>query len=454
MKKYFQLIVTLLLVFVLVAALFGCKYNTPDNPPEPPAPEFTLTLDKTELTIVEDEFAMLTATPSDPSQRVKFTVADGKIAAVSSGGRVIGKNVGQTTVTATSNGVEASCKVTVVAAQENGTKIVAQNDTLRLSMKSGATQDIVAKVYVDGKESDNASFEYISSDPAIATVDENGTVTPVAVGSAIVTVKSGDVVTYVSAEVYTLTMATVDDWTEMLRSFNDVNARFYLLNNLDFSGVAYRTYTEWSDDEANDNFFMGELDGGGHTVSNVTFDNAFGEQSMFGVSVASYLHDIAFTNVKFNGSRQMGLYSSTRHVIDNGSVVSVARINNVVCDFVYSADATGETCGIAGSVYGLNMDNVFVNMRRSDGSAFDPTKHYAIADEYYIWYNPNAISNVVFCANGGSVNAQGQLLLGSINLVSDTYFVCDSIIDATYKAFNVLNRNVFDITPGSIPTFK
>lgn len=93
-------------------------------------------------------------------------------------------------------------------------------------------------------------------------------------------------------------------------------------------------------------------------------------------------------------------------------------------------------------------------MRFSGGGVFDPTKHYAISDEYYIWYTPNAFGNVVICANGGSVNQQGQLLFNSLNIVSDTYFVCDGIVEATYRAFNMFDRNVFEVMPGVVPNFK
>lgn len=452
MRNFYK-IVSVLLAVVLLSVLVGCKDKTPDNPPEPPQPEFTLTLDKTELTVVEDEFVQLTATPSDPTQKVTFTVDNGKVVAVSSAGRVIGKNVGTATITATSNGVSKTCKVTVVTGKANDKVVSVQDDTLRLSMHTGAAKSISATLTENGEQKQNATFTYLTLDETIATVDEHGAVTPVSVGSTAVVVENDGAKETVTIEVYTIAMSTTDDWMAMLKCGNNPEARFYLLNDLDFTGIDYRTYSSWQATD-DDLIFMGEVDGGGHTVANVTYDPTYPEQSIFGDVEGVDIHDIAIVNASFNASAQQGLFKDIKHIVVNNSVVVASSVTNVICDFVYSAAAVVETCGVSGKVYGLNMSNVFINMRRSDGGEFDPTKHYAISDEYYMWYTPNAFSNVVVCANGGSVNAQGQLLFNSLNIVSDTYFVCNSIVEATYRAFNTFDRNVFDITPGAVPTFK
>ncbi len=454
MRKFYR-IISALLAIMAFTALTCCKSKTPESESSSDSAktQISLTLDKTELTVVEDEFAQLTATSSDPDKKVTFTVDNGKIAAVSSSGRVIGKNVGEAIITASCGGVSKTCKVTVIAAKSNGKTVTAENETLRLSKKTNAAAEIKATLTENGEKKQNATFSYKSLDETIATVDENGTVTPINVGSTAVVAESEGAKTTVSVEVYTITMSSTDDWIAMLKCGNDVNARFYLSNDLDFTGVNYRTYSSWQASE-NDLIFMGEVDGGGHTVDNITYDPTYPEQSVFGDAEGVNIHDLAVKNVTFNAKAQQGLFKDVKHIVRDNAVVAASYITNVICDFVYSSAVAAEICGVSGKVYGLNMTNVFINMRFSDGGTFDPAKHYAISDEYYIWYTPNSFGNVVVCANGGSVNPQGQLLFNSLNIVSDTYFVCDSIVEATYRAFNMFDRNVFDVTPGVVPNFK
>ena len=454
MRSFYKIISAMLAVMML-SALACCKGKTPANESSSDSAktQISLTLDKTELTVAEDEFAWLTATPSDPDKKVTFTVDNAKIASVSSNGRVIGKNAGTTTITASCGGVSKTCKVTVVAAKTSGKIVAVETETLRLSKRTNASESIKATLTENGEQKQNANFVYTSLDETIATVDESGAVTPINVGSTAVVVESDGAKTTVSVEVYTITISTTDDWIEMLKCGNDESARFYLLNDLDFTGVNYRTYSSWQALE-NDLLFMGEVDGGGHTVGNITYDRTYPEQSVFGDAEGVNIHDLAVKNVTFNAKSQQGLFKDVKHLIRDNAVVAASCVTNVICDFAYSGAVADEICGVSGKVYGLNMTNVFINMRFSGGGTFDPAKHYAISDEYYIWYAPNAFGNVVICANGGSVNPQGQLLFSSLNIVSDTYFVCDGIVEATYRAFNMFDRNVFDVTPGVVPSFK
>ncbi|MGN0814561.1 MAG: Ig domain-containing protein [Candidatus Coproplasma sp.] len=89
-------------------------------------------------------------------------------------------------VTVSYNGVEASCSVeyTVVNAAVTGITLSSSS----LSLEEGNTATLTAKVVPDNAT--NKAVTWSSSDSSVATVDENGVVTAVNAGSAIITATS------------------------------------------------------------------------------------------------------------------------------------------------------------------------------------------------------------------------------------------------------------------------
>lgn len=112
----------------------------------------------------------LTPTIVGTSKSVKWTTSDKTVATVS-GGRVTGKNTGTAIITATANGVSATCEVTVI------------KDSLSISeekvlLYTGETKQIRSNA--TGKEV--VSWE--SSNDNVVTVDEKGKLTAVGEGTA------------------------------------------------------------------------------------------------------------------------------------------------------------------------------------------------------------------------------------------------------------------------------
>lgn len=71
-------------------------------------------MDKTKAAIAVNGSVTLKPTVKGPSQTVKWSSSNNKIATVSSTGKVSGVAAGTVTITATANGVKTTCKVTVV----------------------------------------------------------------------------------------------------------------------------------------------------------------------------------------------------------------------------------------------------------------------------------------------------------------------------------------------------
>ena len=149
-------------------------------------------LSESEKTVFVGDTFTITATvkPEDAFNRtVTWSSSDPSIATVNENGTVTAIAKGEAIITAESaDGVKAECKVTVekkVAAIElsESEKTVFVGDTFTIT----AT--------VKPEDAFNRTVTWSSSDPSIATVNENGTVTAIAKGEAIITAESADGVT-------------------------------------------------------------------------------------------------------------------------------------------------------------------------------------------------------------------------------------------------------------------
>ena len=157
-----------------------------------------VTLDQSTVSLVEEETVTLTATvtPTDATDKtvtwssdkesVATVDADGKVTAVKAGTAII-------TVTAT-NGTDdttddktATCTVTVTEAEAPKTDItgITLNKT-SVTVEEGKTESLTATVAPD--DATDKTVTWTSSDTGIVTVDEEGKITAVAVGNAVIIV--------------------------------------------------------------------------------------------------------------------------------------------------------------------------------------------------------------------------------------------------------------------------
>ena len=148
-----------------------------------------LTLNQTSASLTEGETVTLTATisPDDATDKtVTWATSDAAIATVENG---VVKAVapGVATITATASGKEATCVVTVEP------KVIAVSgltlNQTSASLTEGEALTLVATVLPD--DATDRTVTWSTSDAAVATVDENGTVTEVAEGAATITATAG-----------------------------------------------------------------------------------------------------------------------------------------------------------------------------------------------------------------------------------------------------------------------
>ncbi len=143
-----------------------------------------VTLSATEVSIFPGEQVEATLTPDNCTSSYKtWASSDAKVATVDVWGRVVGLTPGETTITVTtaSGKCTASCKVTVKEIQATG---VALNKTTT-TVYIGEIDNLTATVTPDNAS--DKTVTWTSSNPAIATVGEDGKVTGVEIGKATIT---------------------------------------------------------------------------------------------------------------------------------------------------------------------------------------------------------------------------------------------------------------------------
>lgn len=152
------------------------------------AESITLNLTETTIYIGDTETLVATVLPTNTNDKtVTWTTSDATVATVDDDGAVTGVAEGEATITATtSNGLSATCKVTVVP-------VYATSITLNkseLSLFIGSSETLIATVLPDNTTVKTVAWS--SSNTSIATVDDDGTVTVVANGTATITASTTD----------------------------------------------------------------------------------------------------------------------------------------------------------------------------------------------------------------------------------------------------------------------
>lgn len=154
-------------------------------------------LSKEAVQLKSGEHEKLTATlyPADASdKRIEWKSSSENVATVSENGEIVAHNPGQTVVTAKALGTEegtvvlAGCLVTVTAplVPVESVKISPEGTALKIGDSIRFTAEVLPA------DADNKGVTWKSSDEKIATVDANGGVTAVAIGTATITVTTDD----------------------------------------------------------------------------------------------------------------------------------------------------------------------------------------------------------------------------------------------------------------------
>ena len=153
----------------------------------------SVSLDKTNLELTEGETAQLNATvlPETATNRnVTWSSNAPGVATVDSSGKVTAVAPGTATITVTTadGGKTATCVVTVTAATVPVTGVTLNKTSTSLYV--GDTETLTPTITPDNAT--NKDVTWTSSDSTVATVDQNGLVTALARGTAVITATTAD----------------------------------------------------------------------------------------------------------------------------------------------------------------------------------------------------------------------------------------------------------------------
>ena len=153
----------------------------------------SVTLNKKEVTIKAGNTQALTAIVSPSNATIKSVTwksSNPKVATVNENGVVTGVSAGTATITATAadgSGVNATCKVTVTEDIKVASVTLNKKE---VTIKAGNTQALTATVSPSNATMKSVTWK--SSNPKVATVDENGVVTGISAGTATITATAAD----------------------------------------------------------------------------------------------------------------------------------------------------------------------------------------------------------------------------------------------------------------------
>ena len=154
--------------------------------------EIVLANETIDLKVGNISESMANLTPADAGN-LTFNSSNESVVKVTVGGLIVAVGEGNATVTVSFAGNEvyaaAENKTISVSVTLNDASVIVENDTLNLNI--GDKFDLNATAVPDLED-----IQYNSSDESVAVVDENGTVTAVSEGTAIITLTVGDGVMY------------------------------------------------------------------------------------------------------------------------------------------------------------------------------------------------------------------------------------------------------------------
>jgi uncharacterized protein YjdB len=191
-KELGRPLTTLTLAGALV--LVGCDDSPTDPPLDPQPSAVDVSAETSTLTYIGAETSLSavvrddTGAPIDGAT-VTWSSSDDGVVSVSTEGQATAVSSGSATITATSG--TASGNVTLDVVQEPDSIAVSEEEILLVEI--GATEQLeVSLLDAGGTPIEEAEITWSSSNEAVATVTQDGVVTAVGSGTAVVTAESGD----------------------------------------------------------------------------------------------------------------------------------------------------------------------------------------------------------------------------------------------------------------------
>ena len=234
--------------------------------------------------------------------------------------------------------------------------------------------------FVSGEE---GTVEWSVDSPSVAAVTEDGTLYPVAIGTAVVTAKMGG--SYAECEVevtdygydsYT-ELSTAEDVIELIESgdYAQKNKKYCLTNDIDFAGQVIQPMGGWQSDA-----FKATFDGRGYALKNFRIENPesckttnedTGADEYFGVSLFPYINGGTVRNLALIGVNytSFGFTGGIAGQLENGTIENCFVQGVVKADPGTSSNVpSGGICGIMGA--GAVVKNCFMDLDVVGGYVF------------------------------------------------------------------------------------
>ncbi|MGG2112312.1 Ig-like domain-containing protein [Lysinibacillus pakistanensis] len=200
--------------------------------------EESISLDKNNIELFEGNTEKLTATVTPNSANVIWTSSDESIANVDQNGNVTAIKEGVVTVTAQVENTNLTVDCVVTVKKQGSTELESITlDRNALELLEGSQDKLTATVTPD-----TAKVIWTSSDKSIATVDQNGNVTAIREGQAIITAKVENTELVATATV--IVKKPISESSSAILSITLVNG---ITKEYDVTNPVLNNYLNWFD---------------------------------------------------------------------------------------------------------------------------------------------------------------------------------------------------------------
>ena len=380
----------------------------------------TIEPSEAELTVGSSTKLTATVLPENATNKnVIYSADDESILSVDQNGKVTGLSLGTATVTVTTEdgGFSASAEITVMPVRVTGVSISPKSASIAL----GCTVQLAASIKPSNAANKNLSWSV--SDETIISVDGQGTVTGLSLGTATVTVTTEDGGFTASAEI-TVYYAPANTWTAI--GTNRINNNGFCGV---FNGDGYAVRGIYINTQESYQGLFGNS-GGGSIIANLGVAESYIYGDTYVGGVVGY-NGAGYNDVEYSGGTVTNCYN-TGSVTGKDHVGGVAGINEDTVTDCYNVGSINGNKYVGGVVGGNSWDDTVTDccntgivtgkdyvggvVGENNGTVTDCCNTSSVTGKDYVGgvvgYNAYGTSAVTDCYNTGIVI--GERFVGGV----------------------------------------
>ena len=441
------------LIALTSISLFSCNKSKPTEEKVIP---LEISFNESALECYEDEVLVLSVN-TNSNKTPSYTSSDTGVASVSSEGIVFAKKPGSAVLTASIDDKQTTCTLTIKSLEDkHESYITFEKSFFTVGLNDTIFYQIEPTYINENGIVENKSFTFESLNESIVTVDEDGFILPVSSGSCFVSVKSDNVEAKVFVDSYTMTIRTTDDWFDMIDILDEVDARFSIMNDIDFTGVTYRSGASGYDDQWKMHYFIGNINGNGHTISNITFLNVNNDVCLINYGTHIQMSNLSFKNIVVDTEASIkfaifnGIYKATP--VNGGEEIMTTLFSDVMFDIAISSSV--KFGGFAYTIYGIGSNHVFFNVTCLNDNSLLKNRLFPLGFDSVVWFQGSFVTNTVYLFEGIKEYTNPTVYKNTLGFEISNVFVTDSLIEANYFASQSFNLNIWNFVPNNIPALK